>query len=98
MNRLVLLSGSAKASGVHAGESQPLHMDGITIRTSDGAVWRYAGITAFRLYKRFLDGEDVDALATDYLTCGGLVEPGRGPNTFRVLFSASVLFDLPTSA
>ena len=96
---IVVQKGGGGGGGgtVDAGERLPLHMDGITMRTSDGASWRYAGMTAFRLYARFLTGEDIEPILRDYITCGGLVSAGAGPNTVRVLLTASALFQLPTS-
>jgi len=91
---VVQKGGSSGGGSVDAGERLPLVMDGITIRASDGATWRYAGMTAFRLYARFLDGQDIEPILRDYITCGGLVEAGKGPNTLRVLLTASALFSL----
>lgn len=52
----------------------PLHPDGKVFRTTDGAAWRWKGVSAFRLLDRFAHGEDIQPFLDAY----------RGFNLVRV--------------
>lgn len=54
-----------------------LKADGRVFRLPDGAIWRWQGMTAFTLLKRYLDGEDI----TPFLTKAKAL----GVNILRVL-------------
>lgn len=70
----------------HAGEAGALHVVGLSIRDDHGLEWRYRGFTDFKLFRRFLDGEDLQPLLTERVELGA--------NTLRVLLTAAALFDL----
>lgn len=72
-------------AAMNAGEHGPLRVEGLRILTDQGAEWRYAGFTDFRLFYRFVQGDDIQPLLTERI--------GYGANTLRVLLIAAALFD-----
>lgn len=54
----------------NAGEQGRVHVDGLVFRRDDGSIFPWRGATDFLLFKRFLDGEDIDAVLTQRIKAG----------------------------
>jgi hypothetical protein len=53
-----------------AGEAGRVRVDGQVFRREDGSIYQWRGATDFLLFKRFLDGEDVQPILTDRIAAG----------------------------
>jgi hypothetical protein len=63
-----------------------LRVDGLLFWNEFGDVVQSRAMDEFRLYERFLNREDIDAILTDHLTRpdGSFFRPEQGPNEIRV--------------
>jgi hypothetical protein len=64
----------------------PIWVDGKWFRTSDGAPWTQIGCTDFRLFERFLRGENIDGVLAERANIGF--------NQLRVLLTCDLMFHL----
>jgi hypothetical protein len=67
-------------------ELLPLVVDGLWFRTSDGAPWTQIGCTDFRLFERFLRGEDIAPVLAE--------RAAMGFNQLRVFLMCGQMFRL----